>query len=245
VELTIPIIDQAEWGSSKIYGDGELAGTWDPQYVVIHWGGWTEEVSEDEEDDQLRAWQRYHLGKGWRDIAYNYAVGESGKLYRLRGENPSGATSGRTPTGERWNAVAVNVVWIGGKSDTSGPSQAAQATMQRFIEERGFPVLGHQQTGKATACPGPEWLDFIENGIQPEQPPTTGVHMLIEKGHPVGATVEKIQEALIVHDPDALPRFGVDGDFGSETEKYLGLFQASVGLPLTGKLDDETAFLLI
>ncbi len=157
------MIDQAGWGSTKIYADGDLNGGWDPKYIIIHWGGWTEEVSEELEDDQLRGWQRYHLGKGWQDIAYNYGIGESGKLYRLRGENHGGHTSGTDENGESWSSVGIGVVWIGGKSDANGPSKEALQSMADFITERNLPVLGHVQTGKATACPGQFWLDFVED----------------------------------------------------------------------------------
>ena len=156
------MIDQPGWLSSKIYGDGELSGRWDPQSIIVHWGGWTEEIDSEREDDTLRGWQRYHISKGWRDIGYHYAIGESGRLYRLRGENPGGATSGRDEFGRRWNEVAISIVWIGGKKDLDGPSAAAMATLDRFARERGLPVIGHVDTGKATSCPGPDWLAHID-----------------------------------------------------------------------------------
>ncbi len=56
-------VDQAEWGSSQTYDDGTLAGQWDPQYVIVHWGGLTRERQTDEQAfDTLRSWQRYHVG---------------------------------------------------------------------------------------------------------------------------------------------------------------------------------------
>jgi hypothetical protein len=250
------MIDQAGWGSSKIYADGTLRGGWNPKYIIIHWGGLTSERDTlDKEKATLRGWQNYHLGKGWQDIAYNYAIGESGNIYRLRGENHGGHTSGIDPaTGLSWSTVGVGIVWIGGQRDEDGPSAAARQTMASYIAERNLPVLGHVQTGKATACPGPDWLKFIEDfnngGIEPpttEPPiiePPSEEHMLIKKGHPVGATVEKIQQGLMDDNPEALPRFGVDGDFGSETELWVRRFQEFHGLPATGWVDDETAWLL-
>lgn len=157
------MISQADWGSTTEYADGALSGGWDPRYIIIHWGGLTSERNTiEQEHASLQGWQRYHLRKGWQDIAYNYAVGESGRLYRLRGENHGGHTSGVDPaTGKSWSTVGVGVVWIGGQRDEDGPSAAALETMGRFVRERGLPVLGHQQTGKATSCPGPDWLEWI------------------------------------------------------------------------------------
>ncbi len=100
-----------------------------------------------------------------------------------------------------------------------------------------------RETGKATSCPGQDWLDFIHSDMI-VKPDDTGVHMLIAKGHPVGATVGKIQDGLIAWNEDALPRWGADKDFGSETETWVMNFQAAAELPITGKVDDETAWLL-
>ena len=128
-----------------------------------HWGGLTPQVTPDIEDDVLRGWQRYHIGKGWRDIAYHYAVGDSGRMYRLRGENPGGATTGTAPNGYRWNSTGVSIVWIGGQRDEDGPSMDAIASLVLYLDSRALPVLGHVETGKATACPGKDLLQFVED----------------------------------------------------------------------------------
>jgi len=163
------LIDQIQWGSSKVYADGDLNGSWDPQYIIVHWGGLTRERDTFElATATLRGWQAYHIGKGWQDIAYNYAIDELGNMYRLRGENHAGHTSGTAPNGQKWNSVGVGIVWIGGKGDEDGPSLAALATLDRYTKERDLPVLGHVETGKATACPGPDLLDYIHNGLEEE-----------------------------------------------------------------------------
>ena len=161
-------VDQAGWGSSKTYADGALTGGWEPQYVIVHWGGLTSERSTDAlAFDTLRGWQRYHLSKGWQDIAYNYAVTEQGSICRLRGENHGGHTSGTDPvTGKSWSTVGVGIVWVGGQADADGPSGAAVDAMRRCVDAAGLPVIGHQDV-KATACPGPDWLSWA-HGYQPD-----------------------------------------------------------------------------
>ena len=156
-------VDQAGWGSSLEYDDGDLNGEWDPRYVIIHWGGLTRERDSDElAFETLRSWQRFHTGKGWQDIAYNYAVTEEGTICRLRGENHGGHTSGTDPvTGKSWSTVGVGVVWVGGQSDEDGPSPAAREAMGRLVRDRGLPVLGHQDV-KATGCPGSDWMAWID-----------------------------------------------------------------------------------
>ena len=245
-ETEMEMISQSQWGSTLEYSDYALRGSWDPQYIIVHWGGNTRERDTFEEATAtLRSWQRMHRRKGWQDIGYNYAIDELGNMYRLRGENHAGHTSGKDPiTGKGWGTVGVGIVWIGGAADEDGPSALALARLDRYVKERGLPVLGHVETGKATSCPGPFLLDYINNGVRPPVLDTTEEHMLISRGHPVGATVGKIQDALIRWEANALPRWGADEDFGGETETWVKNFQESAKLSVTGKVDDETAYLL-
>jgi hypothetical protein len=165
--MIVADVDQAGWGSSKIYDDGDLSGFWVPDKVIIHWGGNTDTPGADPEweKDRLRRWQNYHInGRKWRDIAYNYAVGQSGFIYRLRGQNPSGATSGDYEgDGIRENAEGIAVVWIGGAQTAGGPTVAAYLAMHEIIVGSGMNVvIGHKDVSPR-ACPGPEWMDYIFN----------------------------------------------------------------------------------
>ena len=55
-----------------------------------------------------------------------------------------------------------------------------------------------------------------------------------------GTAVTAMQQALLAWDAKCLPKYGADGDFGSETEAALRAFQASEGLPVTGVYDEAT-----
>ena len=55
-----------------------------------------------------------------------------------------------------------------------------------------------------------------------------------------GSAVTALQRALLVWNPDCLPRYGADGDFGGETEAAVQAFQRSSGLPVTGVYDETT-----
>ena len=59
-----------------------------------------------------------------------------------------------------------------------------------------------------------------------------------------GNAVRYYQEAILGWDPDALPGFGADGDFGGETETDVIRYQAAADLPETGQIDGITADLL-
>lgn len=60
-----------------------------------------------------------------------------------------------------------------------------------------------------------------------------------------GDDVRAMQRALLIWDGDCLLVYGADGDFGSETETALKLFQAAKGLPVTGIYDAATERALI
>lgn len=167
-------VDQSGWGSMKVYPDGNL----DPDWIALHWGGSTSQiVGTAEEEARLRSWQRYHIqSRGWRDIAYNYAVGDSGTIYRCRGLNPGGHTSTRDdidPNGVPYNVSSIGVVWIGGANANGGtPSAAAFASIAKIIDSTGLPVKGHRtikvEGGSWTACPGDEILRWIDNYVPGE-----------------------------------------------------------------------------
>lgn len=73
-----------------------------------------------------------------------------------------------------------------------------------------------------------------------ESPVEDGV---IRKGQ-TGDKVKEIQEALLKAG-EVLPKYGADGDFGSETLAAVKSFQKKNGLPETGEVDGATKGLLL
>ena len=55
-----------------------------------------------------------------------------------------------------------------------------------------------------------------------------------------GSAVTKLQILLLKWNPKCLPKYGIDGDFGPETEKAVKAFQAELCLPVTGVYDETT-----
>ena len=56
-----------------------------------------------------------------------------------------------------------------------------------------------------------------------------------------GPEVRAMQELLLKWNPDCLPEYGADGDFGEETERAVKAFQREMGLKETGVCDAVTA----
>ena len=60
-----------------------------------------------------------------------------------------------------------------------------------------------------------------------------------------GSAVTAMQKLLLKWNPGCLPKYGADGDFGSETVKAVKAFQTYRGLPATGVYDETTRGALI
>ena len=172
--MTVPVfdVDRAGWKArSTVFDQDDPSFLEQVRYVVVHWGGGTSQIEAESEDDRLRIWQNYHIdSKGWTDIAYNYAFGDSGTLYRCRGLNRGGHVScsnDRDPHGASYCQSSLGIVWVGGKNDPDGASPEAFEALSRFI--RSLPdsviVKGHrtvkQENGSWTECPGDDLLDWI------------------------------------------------------------------------------------
>ena len=157
-------IDQQGWRSQKRFADGELTGLWEPDKWIIHYGGNPTVAADDptKETWALRVYEQSHLSRGWRAIGYNYAVGNSGTTYRLRGENPSGATSGDyEPDGIPENNEGRAVLWLGGGAQQ--PTQAAYTAMRNLIMQDPMPVIAHKDVKGTTSCPGPFWTEWAHS----------------------------------------------------------------------------------
>ncbi len=77
----------------------------------------------------------------------------------------------------------------------------------------------------------------IESGEQDEE------EQVLKKGAG-GMAVTQFQKALLAWDPKSLPKYGADGDYGSETVTAVKAFQKAAGLEETGNIDGVTAALL-
>jgi hypothetical protein len=182
-------LDQRGWGSTRLYDDLSLDGLWVPDKVVVHWGGSTIPPSTTWGINRLfQGWQRYHIGKGWQDIAYGAGVGNDGLTRRLRGWNHQGATSGDyEDDGIPENSEAFACVWAGG---SGGPISAkAYAAMAKIVQNvldviGGVPVvIGHRDVKGNTTCPGNEWWDWVQaegwSTAPPPPPPTMEDEMFL------------------------------------------------------------------
>lgn len=186
-----------QWGARINYDTKEWR-PWIPDKWVLHWGG-TPVVAEAAagvawwEREQLRRWELFHIDtRGWAGIAYNWAIGNSGTLYRLRGNNRSAATSGdidQDGVRENWEAAAV--VFLVGQHQRV--SEAAFATFRRLYAANTLTTVnGHRDNRSGTVCPGDQIYQWITDRsylpTEPTPPPPLldpGGNMLIIESVPL------------------------------------------------------------
>jgi len=152
--MTIFDYDQVDWGAQKLFRDDIRSAGWNPRELVVHYGGNAVTGAYDgvsREMQVLRIYEQSHLSRGWSAIAYNYAVGNSGAVYRLRGENMPGATKGA-------NDYTKSILWIGGGAQV--PTAAAFKSMRKIIGTEA--VFPHSEY-RPTSCPGASWRTWIED----------------------------------------------------------------------------------
>jgi peptidoglycan hydrolase-like protein with peptidoglycan-binding domain len=115
-----------------------------------------------QEASRLRGWRNYHVtGRGWADLGYNYAIGQSGRIHTGRGLRVGAHATGH-------NSTTVGVLFIVG--DNEELTQAARDAFKAhrtYLRKKGVGagVWGHQQmSGASTRCPGPYIMGDIRAG---------------------------------------------------------------------------------
>jgi len=168
------VVSPKQWGAKVDYD--AWTDPIDPKdKIIVHYGGGANSHAyegREGEEKILQAWERYHLSKGWRGLAYGWAIGCSGTLYRIRGWNRYGAHRGDLePDQIPENREAIPVVFLLGGSQEPTPAaylafEGLRRTLET-VEKRGLPLYGHQEIaelgvgGTATACPGKPLMKYV------------------------------------------------------------------------------------
>lgn len=118
---------------------------------------------------QLRSWESYHIDrKGWRGLAYGWAFGQTGTVYRIRGWNTYGAHSGDVDADHVSNnreVIPILFIGSGHHHDFTAEARAAIVRLRAYHEEvsgRKLYLYGHQELkGIVTSCPGPKGMEYV------------------------------------------------------------------------------------
>lgn len=128
-------------------------------FITIHYNG--PSVSGYKDDVKLLKMDAdYHVRtRGWDGLAYHFAVGRDGIIYRTRDYDARLNHSG-VPKG---NSESLAVFVVCGEGDVPPPIQLnALESLLVELKIRTRYVLGHKEWPRATACPGAlltRWLN--------------------------------------------------------------------------------------
>ncbi|XP_022906513.2 peptidoglycan-recognition protein SC2-like [Onthophagus taurus] len=164
--LALNIISRTQW-LAKPSKTNQLLAINPPSHVVIHHAGTTNYKCSNVAECSLgvRKIQTYHMnGNGWKDIGYNFLVGQDGNVYEGRGWGKHGAHS------PGFNRKSIGICFIGDYSNNI-PSQQQINTAKELIKygvdnnliKSDYKLVGHRQDVSVnTACPGQKLFDEIK-----------------------------------------------------------------------------------
>lgn len=202
---------------------------------ILHYNGPATRLSEqstrDEEAAFLRAIQNFHMddaSTGWADIAYNFAVAPSGRIYELRGLKIANAANGVSRVNRKSHTIFLAI----------GEGQVPTEQMVRSVRSmrvflNAIKVKGHSDVF-GTECPGGAIGAMIasktfnsapDDPVEPIDAPDPEPLSSVLKWGSRGRRVATLQSRLGIEQ---------DGDFGDITEAAVKGFQTSQGISVDG-----------
>ncbi|XP_076221970.1 peptidoglycan recognition protein 3-like [Nomia melanderi] len=158
------IITRAQWGARSPKQPIPNLKINPAPYVVIHHSDTNNCQTEAVCKARVKSFQNYHMDANeWRDIGYNFLVGEDGNVYEGRGWGKHGAHS------PPYNSRSMGICIIGNFT-LSQPNAAAITTVQKLIDygvsigkiQGNYTLYGHRQT-TSTKCPGDSLYNLIQS----------------------------------------------------------------------------------
>lgn len=192
---TTTLLPRSAWTETGPASSGRLVR---PVGLAVHWVGLAvppavERAEKAAVARYLEAIRRTHRAKGWSDIAYQEAVDQAGRRWRLRGWELRSAANGDTVPNARFGAVVALI----------GQGQRPSHAMLRGLAESRAAFRRAHPTGdrlvthsdirpEPTACPGPVLSSWVHDahGRPPADPSTP---------RPSAVVTEEDRMVVIVH----------------------------------------------
>lgn len=163
----------AMWGAAKAYDTwNDLSPIKDK--IIVHYAGPATAASGynhgvEREKQLLRNYEAYHVNqRGWRGVAYGWAIGYSGTVYRCRGWNTYGAHKGDLDDDNiSENKEGIPVLFIMGGEQEPSPAMLDSFKKLRLYmqaDARALPILPvfkHKDVS-STSCPGPNLSALVD-----------------------------------------------------------------------------------
>lgn len=197
---------------------------------------------------------RIHKNKGWVCIGYHFYVRKDGSIYRGRQENAVGAHAYGS------NSTSIGICAEGNFETDTMPKVQKEAIIElvNYLKNK-YPIMGviRHKDVNSTACPGRNYPYYeivhseqtfiqkvqsvigakVDGIVGPET--LSKLPLLSKKTNRKHAIVKLVQQKLITLGY-GLPKYGTDGDYGSETEGAIKKFQINSGLTPDGIVGKNT-----
>lgn len=184
----------------------------------------------------------YHVNyNGWPGIGYHFVILRNGLIEWTQNiETTSYHTGGR-------NTGNIGICLVGSGQFTMDQMNSLMILIAKLREELAVPVhrvLGHSEhPNQSTACPGfnaAQIRSRLQNGnFENGGGRTVNLPSRTLRNGASGSEVRLLQQALL-EAGESLPRFGVDGQFGPETENAVRNFQRRQNLVVDGIAGPQT-----
>ncbi len=253
--MSSPIVTRAEWNARP---PKTRSRNIRPAHITAHYGGPSPWANGAENADHnrcptiVRAWQAFHMGKGWSDIAYTSIICPHGFRYIGRDVGWRTAANG-TNAG---NETSYAVCYLAGGDDVL--TDAAKAAYLDEVARIGQPLDRVHSDWKPTACPGVALADWVRAGTPapgptapplpapaPEPAPDAGnalaaVAECMKGTHGPGATGPCVNVVQAVVNAKLGSRLAVDGQYGKKTAAAVKRFQKAAGISADGIVGPQT-----
>ncbi|XP_011497199.1 PREDICTED: peptidoglycan-recognition protein SC2-like [Ceratosolen solmsi marchali] len=159
----ISFIRRSEWGATKQRDDVNPLKIKPPTHVIIHHSATDTCTTRAVCQAKIRAFQKYHMNdKKWKDIGYNFIIGEDGNIYEGRGWGKNGAHT------IDYNNRSIGICIIGTYQNRI-PNIVAIKAIKNLISygvttgniSNNYILIGHRQAD-STSCPGEKLYQFIQ-----------------------------------------------------------------------------------
>lgn len=136
-------------------------------HIVTHWPGDSRTLATLDSARLLRSWQAYHMDvRKWRDIGYNYAIDQAGRVWEGRGWNVGGHVL------DDQNARSVGFLFMVGNDEKptdamlNSAARLAHDVIERDRLGRKLDYVGHSDWANKS-CPGPFIYPWTHAGMLP------------------------------------------------------------------------------
>ena len=143
------IIEDSVWRGSQRPRGGDVDGR-KRELFFHHAADASVGLTKRREREYMRGLYDFHVGvRGWSDIAYNYVIMPSGRIYRGRAAN-------RVPAAQDNHNIGTRAALFPGNNPILQVLQrrAARWLIKQLRDEQNFTKVGGHRDVVATECPG-------------------------------------------------------------------------------------------